>query len=262
MEHQQSVTRLSKNLANIIDRFAGLGEASRANSQGMFTMFIKTAEAAAAYADPCRYADPCSAEVCFKYQALPMLLVDAGFYVLGGGHFSIVLGHDDQPDTAFKISLKPEDSYVAYAMYCRQNPGPHLPKILCMIRAQEGQIIAIKRYSTFSEGVRYMPYEYAFPHASYSFMYYWREAETVRRDNADSISRNPIYTESYIQALLAIGEHFDGAATFDLHSDNLMFDPDTRTFIITDPVSFKKENSYVIERPWKNSDRTDHFTAA
>lgn len=250
MEHQQSVTRLSKNLANIIDRFAGLGEASRANSHDMFTMFVKTAEAAATYVYPF------DSEVCFKYQAMPMLLVDAGFYVLGRGHFSIVLGHDDQPDTAFKISLKPEDSYVAYAMYCRQNPGPHLPKILCMIRAQEGQIIAIKRYITFSEGVRYMPYEYEFPHDSAALMYYWREAETIRRD------QNPIYTESYIQALIAIGEHFDGAATFDMHTNNLMFDPDTYTFIITDPVSFKKENFHVIERPRKNSDRTDHFTAA
>lgn len=256
MEHQQSVTRLSKNLANIIDRFAGLGEASRDNSYDMFNMFVKTAGSTAAYLDPW-----CPA-VSFKYQAMPMLLVDAGFYVLGRGHFSIVLGHDDQPDTAFKISLKPEDSYVAYAMYCRQNPGPHLPKILCMIRAQEGQIIAIKRYSTFYEGVQHMPDEYEFPHASYSFMYYWREAETTRRDNASAIRRNPIYTESYIQALIAIGEHFDGAATFDLHTDNLMFDPDTCTFIITDPVSFKKENFHVIERPRKNSDRTAHFTAA
>lgn len=101
-----------------------------------------------------------------------------------------------------------------------------------------------------------MPYEYEFPQDSASIMYYWREAETIRRD------QSPIYTESYIQALIAIGEHFDGAATFDMHTNNLMFDPDTYTFIITDPVSFKKENFHVIERPRKISDRTYHFTAA
>lgn len=236
MEHQQGVTRLCENLASIIDRFEGLGEASRNTSYEMFRMFVETARG---YERPhSGYISPREVSICNRYQTLPMILVDAGFYVLGRGHFSLVLGHDDQPDTAFKLSLRPEDSYVAYAMYCRQNPGPHLPKILCMIRAQEGQIIALKRYATFCEGRDMLGGTVEFPHESSKILRYWRKANTTR---SASIRRNPIYTESYIEALISIGEHFDGAAEFDLHDENLMFDYDTCTFIITDPVSFKKE---------------------
>lgn len=238
MEHQQGVTRLCENLASIIDRFEGLGEASRNTSYEMFRMFVETARL---YERPHSGYIPREVSICNRYQTLPMILVDAGFYVLGRGHFSLVLGHDDQPDTAFKLSLRPEDSYVAYAMYCRQNPGPHLPKILCMIRAQEGQIIALKRYATFYEGRDMLGGTVEFPHESSKFLRYWRKANTTRRGYATSIRRNPIYTESYIEALISIGEHFDGAAEFDLHDENLMFDYDTCTFIITDPVSFKKE---------------------
>lgn len=256
MEHTQSVTRLCENLASIVDRFDGLAEASRNNSYEMFRMFCSTAEE-----DP-SWVSPREHTTCCRYQMMPRMLVDAGFYIIGRGHFSVVLGHEDQPDTAFKLSLKPEDSYVAYAMYCRQNPGLHLPEIRCMIRAREGQIIAIKRYATFFEGIQTMPGSVEFPHASYNFMQYWRDAEINRRDYAVAIERNPIFTTSYINALVAIGQHFDGAATFDLHSDNLMYDVDTDRFIITDPVSFKKENFHAIERPRKNSDRTDHFAAA
>lgn len=236
-EAMQSVYQLSKVLADTIDKFEGISETARNYSMPLFTMLERSFQG--------KPVDQWDVTPCVQnLHCLADMLTESGFYLLGYGYFSMVLGHDDQPDTAFKISLKPEDSYVAYAMYCRQNPGPHLPKILCMIRAQEGQIIAIKRYSTFSEGLRYMPRGrgYAFPNESYSFMCFWREAETTRRDRAYAISRNPIYTESYIQTLIAIGKHFEGAASFDLHDANLMFDRDTCTFIITDPVSFKKEN--------------------
>lgn len=259
MEHKQGITRLCENLASIIDRFDGLGEASRNNSYEMFHMFMETAETA-----PRNYLgfSGQDASTCYRYQTLPTMLTDAGFYILGRGHFSLVLGHDDQPGTAFKLSLKPEDSYVAYAMYCRQNPGLHLPEIRCMIRAQEGQVIALKRYITFHEGLAALPPGVEFPHASYHFMQYWREADTTRRDHQSAIAKNPIYTESYIKALIGIGEHFDGAATFDLHDENLMFDLDTCTFIITDPVSFKKENRNAFRQPRKARDRTNHFAPA
>ena len=67
-----------------------------------------------------------------------------------------------------------------------------------------------------------------------------------------------IYTESFVSALVGIGRHFDGAAEFDLHADNLMYDEDSGEFIITDPVSFTKEKRYVVEHSRPNRARTNH----
>jgi hypothetical protein len=148
-------------------------------------------------------------------------------------------------------------------MYCRQNPGKHLPEIRCMIRAREAQVIAIKRYTEFYSGCVLAGIPEVFPSDCYGFMQYWREHEQQRIElRHKPEGYNPIYTSEFLDALVAIGRHFEGAATFDLHSDNLMYDADTECFIITDPVSFKKENTHATRHQRKNSDRTDHFASA
>lgn len=220
------VRSLSKRLSSIVDMFEGIGEHTRDSGYSTFDALKRDMEGT-----PEEWCAFSGYET--KFYCLGEMLAEAGFTVLGNGYFSIVFKHDDAPGTAFKLSLKPTDSYVAFAMYCRQHPGKHLPEIRCMIRGVEGQVIALKEYQHYSIGAaKYGLKE--FPRHAYRLLRNWYESNTIR-GGARGVNRFP---RSLEDALCRIGEFFDGAAEFDLHSDNVMYDPDSCEFIITDPVSF------------------------
>lgn len=235
------VRSLSKRLSSIVDMFEGIGEHTRDSGYATFDALKRDMKGT-----PEEWCAFSKHEA--KFYCLGEMLAEAGFTVLGNGYFSIVFKHDDAPGTAFKLSLKPTDSYVAFAMYCRQHPGRHLPEIRCMVRGVEGQVIAIKEYKHYDVGARIVRHT-DFPDVC-ELLRYWRDADTVRLKMG---TRNR-FTRSFEDALCRIGEFFDGAAEFDLHSDNVMYDPYSGDFIITDPVSFTQgEPNHAVQQPRKAS---------
>lgn len=248
MQYNARVVRsLSKRLSSIVDMFEGIGEHTIYSEYATF--YALERDMAGTPEEGCallKHGD--------KFYCLGEMLAEAGFTVLGNGYFSIVFNHADAPGTAFKLSLKTTDSYVAFAMYCRQHPGMHLPEIRCMIRGVEGQVIALKEYQHYNVGAEAHGLR-EFPHNAAGFLWRWHEADKVRGDNRH-LNHFP---RSLEDALCRIGEFFDGAAEFDLHSDNIMYDPDSCEFIITDPVSFTiGEPNHAVQQPRKASTNPTH----
>lgn len=156
------------------------------------------------------------------------LYVD-GWEMLGAGHFGLVMKHADYPELAFKFSHKPADAYMQYAMWARDNAGlsPHLPVVHGIYKCGDFVLFALDELERIS-------------HEEYEDM----QLGVLQR--AASSGDWPEYgvdeeLEDLIVLSIRIGEFFRGVADIDLHSDNVMRCPTTGRIIITDPVSFTKQ---------------------
>lgn len=149
-------------------------------------------------------------------------LEQAGYEVLGCGHFSIVVSHPAFPDIAFKASIRKEDSGVAYAAYCRANPGRHIPVIHHMEMFKSCTVIVMPKYRPLGWSEEYDGPYYAAVDGLYG------EPASNKRSEA--------------VAAAAIRKYFKGSARFDLHRQNAMWDEVNDCLILTDPVSFKSED--------------------
>ena len=57
------------------------------------------------------------------WQTLKIKAKDAGFNLLGNGHFSAAFKHDLLPGRVIKVGFKKEDSGAAYVAFCRMHQG-------------------------------------------------------------------------------------------------------------------------------------------
>lgn len=171
---------------------------------------------------------------------------DVRIEVLGTGHFSLAVVYEDDPSVVYKIGLKKEDSGAAYAAWCRANPGPHVPVIHEIRRYSSCYIVKLDRYYAVdkSHEMEYMTatmMNAVLCEKDWHYYYYY----PVNGTSATRVLLEQAYCVlpgEVIDTLRAIRRFFDGVATFDLHTDNVMWsslDPDTRRLIITDPVSFR-----------------------
>ena len=55
--------------------------------------------------------------------SLQCIMIDAGFTMLGNGHFSAAYAHDMLPGKVIKVGFKKEDSGAAYVAFCRMHQG-------------------------------------------------------------------------------------------------------------------------------------------
>lgn len=156
------------------------------------------------------------------------LYVD-GWEMLGAGCFGLVMKHADYPELAFKFSHKPADAYMQYAMWARDNAGlsPHLPVVHDIYKCDDFVLFALDELVRIS-------------HVQYEDM------QLVELERAARSGDWPEYgvdeeLEELVALSIRIGEFFRGVATVDLHSDNVMRCPKTWRIIITDPVSFTKQ---------------------
>lgn len=162
-------------------------------------------------------------------QVLADALYVDGWEMLGAGHFGLVMKHADYPELAFKFSHKPADAYMQYAMWARDNAGlsPHLPVVHDIYKCDDFVLFALDEL----ERISYLEYE---------------DMQLGVLGRAASSGDWPEYgvdeeLEDLIVLSIRIGEFFRGVATVDLHSDNVMRCPKTGCVIITDPVSFTKQ---------------------
>lgn len=170
----------------------------------------------------------------------------AGFTWLGCGHFSVVVGHPEHPNRAFKFGLKKEDSGAAYAAWCRANPGDHVPTVYHTERFQNGYFVVLPLFQRYVSGeCAEMDMEYKM---ACSAIY-----EPLTTDKEQRLARS-LGVLAIADTASKIGAFFLGLAQIDLHGENVMVGTSEwggKRLIITDPVSFTTSKQCSI-----NYDRT------
>lgn len=174
-------------------------------------------------------------EVMPYWDSLLVYLNDAGFELLGNGHFSAVFKHRLLPQKVIKVGFKKEDSGAAYAAFCRMNQGKQgIPTIYDIQRHAGCYTVVLDELRPLEIGL-------------------WGD---VTEDSEDEnvvdqfntvcgiISYNEAFGGGADQLLDDLAEtakeirkFFVGIASFDMHSGNAMVDHNGHV-IITDPVSF------------------------
>lgn len=202
-----------------------------------------------------RHIDSSEGEYAQEQRGFPQFEAEArllGFKVLGGGYFSVTLGHEAFPELAIKVGLKREDSGAAYAAYCRANQGrPGIPVIheiarwsncytvvMDKLQSVEGEL---KRGDDTPKDLRTVHYL-----GVYDVIERAKSAQSAVDELAHHLSRfadtceqaDANYSAAYALFKTAEGirEFFDGIGSFDVHDGNVMMAGDQ--LVITDPVSF------------------------
>lgn len=155
-------------------------------------------------------------------------MLKAGFVYVGHGHFSLALTHFSTPGAVFKFSFRTDDAYSAYALWVRDQPNAHAPKILNIYRGRVGVVYVLKQYAMLHD---------AGIHDFYANQFL--ECATKPRKSY----HHAACTDDLMHFMRRIMEFFKGTATIDVHGENLMYDLDAQCIIITDPVSFSREGS-------------------
>lgn len=157
-----------------------------------------------------------------------------GFAFAGYGHFSSVFTHPMYPGEVLKLSMRKDDAYKAFAMHARaahsEGLGQHLPDVRHIEQRGDTVVYVLKEYK---------PIHAVLPEfCGYDLV----ERSATHRSNS-------LYRRSLCSAVRKLMKFFKGVAVLDLHSENVMYDPEFREVIITDPVSFthNKENQDVAE---------------
>lgn len=166
-------------------------------------------------------------------------LADEGFKLIANGAYSIVLKHKDWPGRVLKVSTRHgmEDKYgdvvydagVAYWQYCLRNQGKkgkHLPVVYAtgklMFAGSAMPYVWMKAYTPGDYLIRLdLANEFGWEYDEVSKARQRRVHESVGIDS-----------ESWF-TILQDALKFGGP---DFHENNMMYDPELETFIITDPV--------------------------
>ncbi|ACY66665.1 protein kinase [Klebsiella phage KP32] len=162
------------------------------------------------------------------WQTLKIKAKDAGFNLLGNGHFSAAFKHELLPGRVIKVGFKKEDSGAAYVAFCRMHQGRvGIPNVYHVARHAGCYTVVLDELEPCQRRANDAHGHYA------DLAYYFVEGESDPED----------YTEDdqpFIETCQMIRKFFYGIASFDMHSGNIMFTPDGKP-VITDPVSFSHD---------------------
>jgi hypothetical protein len=162
------------------------------------------------------------------WQALKIKAKDAGFNLLGNGHFSAAFKHELLPGRVIKVGFKKEDSGAAYVAFCRMHQGRvGIPNVYHVARHAGCYTVVLDELEPCQrrendEHDRYADLAYYFVECDY-------EPEEHHQKDLP-----------FIETCQMIRKFFHGIASFDMHSGNIMFTKDGRP-VITDPVSFSAD---------------------
>ena len=160
-----------------------------------------------------------------------------GFTLLGSGHFSGAYSHPDIPGLVIKVGLKKEDSGAAYAAWCRANQGmAGVPVIHHIARHESCYTVVLDRLKPLYEYVDVDVYGGEIYKEGGAELF--KAYKVVQQGVGNGIRLPTAQYEKLQGTSLAIHNFFNGIASFDLHSGNVMVDPKTKQLVITDPVSF------------------------
>lgn len=159
------------------------------------------------------------------WQTLKIKAKDAGFNLLGNGHFSAAFKHELLPGKVIKVGFKKEDSGAAYVAFCRMHQGQvGIPNVYHVARHAGCYTVVLDELEPCNRRSNHLHDRYA------DLAYYFVEGESDPADYAEA-------DQPFIETCQMIRKFFYGIASFDMHSGNIMFTKDGKP-VITDPVSF------------------------
>lgn len=165
----------------------------------------------------------------------------AGFKFLGAGHFSAAFKHEMLPGKVIKIGFKKEDSGAAYAAYCRANAGAvGLPTIHALARHASCYSVVLDELISLE---RKMPEsvekDYSIVHDVITYKTGYKELMAEHAQTAGVLTD---YQYALAETARNIRTFFDGVASFDLHTGNVMM-TSNGALVITDPVSYSNDEA-------------------
>lgn len=162
------------------------------------------------------------------WRTLGALMRDAGFRMLGNGHFSAAYSHEMLPGRVIKVGFKKEDSGAAYTAFCRMHQGrAGIPNVYHVARHAGCYTVVLDRLHSCDDD--------NYDHEVYADLARY----FVESDCHDASEYEPGYYE-FIETCKMIREFFKGIASFDMHNGNIMFSEEGTPYI-TDPVSFSHD---------------------
>lgn len=162
------------------------------------------------------------------WQTLKIKAKDAGFNLLGNGHFSAAFKHELLPGRVIKVGFKKEDSGAAYVAFCRMHQGRvGIPNVYHVARHAGCYTVVLDELEPCQRSGNDEHEHYA------DLAYYFVEGESDPADYEEG-------DQPFIETCQMIRKFFYGIASFDMHSGNIMFTKDGKP-VITDPVSFSAD---------------------
>ncbi|AWN07182.1 protein kinase [Klebsiella phage KP32_isolate 196] len=162
------------------------------------------------------------------WQTLKIKAKDAGFNLLGNGHFSAAFKHELLPGRVIKVGFKKEDSGAAYVAFCRMHQGRvGIPNVYHVARHTGCYTVVLDELEPCQRQENDEHDRYA------DLAYYFVEGESDPEDYSEA-------DQPFIETCQMIRKFFYGIASFDMHSGNIMFTKDGKP-VITDPVSFSAD---------------------
>lgn len=162
------------------------------------------------------------------WQTLKIKTKDAGFNLLGNGHFSAAFKHELLPGKVIKVGFKKEDSGAAYVAFCRMHQGRvGIPNVYHVARHAGCYTVVLDELEPCQRRENDEHDHYA------DLAYYFVECDFEPEGNHEK-------DLAFIETCKMIRKFFHGIASFDMHSGNIMFTKDGKP-VITDPVSFSAD---------------------
>lgn len=165
------------------------------------------------------------------WQTLKIKAKDAGFSLLGNGHFSAAFKHELLPGRVIKVGFKKEDSGAAYVAFCRMNQGRvGIPNVYHVARHAGCYTVVLDELEPCKGRDNETHEHYA------DLANYFVENSGAELGDVDGAEKEL----PFVETCQMIHKFFYGIASFDMHSGNIMFTKDGKP-VITDPVSFSAD---------------------
>lgn len=163
------------------------------------------------------------------WTTLKCITADAGFKMLGNGHFSAAYSYPLLPNRVIKVGFKKEDSGAAYTAFCRMYQG----------RAGIPNIYDVQRHAGCYTVVLDALNDCENYGNDYHYKYAVIASDIIDYNSCDHDGLTG-WDGEFVEACKLIRKFFEGIASFDMHSGNIMFSDDDTPYI-TDPVSFSQK---------------------
>lgn len=163
------------------------------------------------------------------WTTLKCLTADAGFKMLGNGHFSAAYSHPLLPNRVIKVGFKKEDSGAAYTAFCRMYQGrAGIPNVYDVQRHAGCYTVVLDALNDCEEYGNDVHDKYA------------EIASDIIDYNSTAHDWRTGWDGEFVETCKLIRKFFEGIASFDMHRGNIMFNNNDVPYI-TDPVSFSQK---------------------
>lgn len=193
----------------------------------------------------------CGLESQNYWASLQSLTKDAGFKMLGNGHFSAAYSHPMLPGKVIKVGFKKEDSGAAYVAFCRMHQGRKgIPVIHDVQRHASCYTVVLDELVELDA---YTPDPTNYPGAPEDEAVEWvyehmepavHTSDAGWKDHLKYCDESDILIleehAELIETCRMVHHFFHGLASFDMHRGNVMVTK-SGELVLTDPVSFSHD---------------------